>query len=89
MANGGRAQERNNRSRPARSCAVVAAMHTLKHPIDCADVEVHVLIEAGAEAVDEGDCADVQRTSTSTATASATRASHEPAEIFPPSGTRR
>ena len=36
------------------------ARHFLKHAIDCADVEVHMLIEAGAEAVDEGDCANVQ-----------------------------
>ncbi len=26
----------------------------------CADVEVNMLVQAGAEAVDEGDCADVQ-----------------------------
>lgn len=32
----------------------------LKHPIDDTDVEVNVFIEAGAEAVNEGDCADVQ-----------------------------
>jgi hypothetical protein len=33
----------------------------LKHPIDYANVEVHMLIEAEAEPVNEGDCADVQR----------------------------
>jgi hypothetical protein len=36
------------------------ARHFLKHAIDCADVKVHMLIEAGAEPVDEGDCANVQ-----------------------------
>jgi hypothetical protein len=36
------------------------ARHFLKHPIDCADVEVNVFVQAGAKAVDEGDCADVQ-----------------------------
>ena len=36
------------------------ARHFLKHAIDCADVKVHMLIEAGAEAVDEGDRANVQ-----------------------------
>ena len=36
------------------------ARHFLKHAIDCANVKVHMLIEAGAEAVDEGDRANVQ-----------------------------
>jgi len=39
---------------------IALARHFLKHAIDCANVEVHMLIEAGAEAVDEGDCAYVQ-----------------------------
>ena len=34
--------------------------HHLKHPIDHADMEVHMLIQAGAEAVDESHCADMQ-----------------------------
>jgi hypothetical protein len=38
-----------------------ARLGSLKHPIDHADMEVHMLIEAGAETVDEGDCANVQR----------------------------
>ena len=33
----------------------------LKHPIDHADVEMHMLIEAGAESVDKGHRANVQR----------------------------
>jgi hypothetical protein len=36
------------------------ARHFLKHPINHANMEVHMLVEAGAEAVDEGDCADMQ-----------------------------
>lgn len=36
------------------------ACHFRKHAIDYPDVRVHMLIRAGAEAVDEGDCADVQ-----------------------------
>ena len=31
-----------------------------KHAIACADVEVNMLVQAGAEAVDEGDCDYVQ-----------------------------
>ena len=31
------------------------------YPIDRADVEVHMLIEAGVEPVNESDCANVQR----------------------------
>jgi hypothetical protein len=30
------------------------------HAIDCADVEVNMLVQAGAQAVDEGDCDYVQ-----------------------------
>ena len=36
--------------------------HHLKHPINHANMEVHMLVQAGAEAVDEGDCADLRRT---------------------------
>ena len=36
------------------------ARHHLKHPIDHADMEVHMLIQAGAEPVDESHCADMQ-----------------------------
>ena len=36
------------------------ARHFFKHPIDHADVEVHMLIESGAEAVEESHRADVQ-----------------------------
>ena len=36
------------------------ARHFLKDPIDCAHMKVHMLVQAGAEPVDEGDCADVQ-----------------------------
>ena len=32
----------------------------LKHAIDCANVEVHMLIKAGAKPVDEGHCDYVQ-----------------------------
>ena len=42
------------------SGSTALARHFLKHAIDCADVEVHMPVQAGAEAVDEGDCADVQ-----------------------------
>ena len=35
--------------------------HFLKHPIDHANEEVHMLVQAGAEPMNEGDCADVQR----------------------------
>jgi hypothetical protein len=31
------------------------------YPIDRADVEVHMLIEAGVEPVNESDCVNVQR----------------------------
>ena len=37
------------------------ARHFLKHPINHADVQVHMLIQAGAESVDEYHRADVQR----------------------------
>ncbi len=40
--------------------SIALARHFLKHAIDCADVEVNMLVQAGAKAVDEGDCADVQ-----------------------------
>jgi hypothetical protein len=33
--------------------------HFFKHAIDYANVKVHVFVQAGAEAVDEGDCANV------------------------------
>jgi hypothetical protein len=36
------------------------AHHCLKDPIHNTDVEVNVLIEAGAKSMDKGDCADVQ-----------------------------
>jgi hypothetical protein len=36
------------------------ARHFLKHAIDCAHMEVHMLVQTGAEPVDEGDCADIQ-----------------------------
>lgn len=38
----------------------LATHHFFKHAIDYTTVEMHVLVEAGAKAVDEGDCADVQ-----------------------------
>ncbi len=31
-----------------------------KHTIDGANVKVHVFVQAGAEAVNEGDCANLQ-----------------------------
>lgn len=37
-----------------------SAGHRLKHPVNRARMELHMPFEAGAEAVDEGDCADVQ-----------------------------
>jgi len=46
-----------------RSCIssiALLARHFLKHAIDCADMEVHMLVQTGAKAVDEGDCAYVQ-----------------------------
>ena len=39
---------------------VALAHHRLKHPIDHTNMEVHMLVQAGAKAVDEGDCANVQ-----------------------------
>jgi len=39
---------------------IALAHHFFKHAIDCADVKVHMLVQAGAKAVDEGDCTDVQ-----------------------------
>jgi hypothetical protein len=36
------------------------ARHFLKHPIDRAHMEVHMPVQAGAEEVDKGDCANVQ-----------------------------
>ena len=35
------------------------ARRHLKHPIDYANMEMHMLIEARAEAVNESECADV------------------------------
>ena len=35
--------------------------HFLKHAIYHTDVEVHMPVQTGAEAVDEGDCANLQR----------------------------
>jgi hypothetical protein len=37
------------------------ARHFLKHPIARAELEVHMPVQAGAEPVDESDCANVQR----------------------------
>ena len=42
------------------SISTAFARRFFKHAIDFADMEVHMLIEAGAEAVDKGDCAYVQ-----------------------------
>jgi len=39
---------------------IALARYFLKHPIDCADVEVNVFVQAAAKAMDEGNCADVQ-----------------------------
>ena len=39
---------------------IAVARHFLKHPIDHADMEVDMPVQAGAESVDEADCADVQ-----------------------------
>ena len=36
------------------------ACHFLKHPVHHADVEMDVFVQAGAEPVNEGHCADVQ-----------------------------
>jgi len=48
----------------ARRCglniSIARARHFLKHPIDDAHMEVHMLVQAGAEAVDEGHGTDVQ-----------------------------
>ena len=35
--------------------------HFLKHPIDRVYIEVYMPVQAGAKAVDESDCANVQR----------------------------
>ena len=40
--------------------SIALARHFLKHAIDHANVEVHMLVQTGAKAVDEGDCAYVQ-----------------------------
>jgi len=34
--------------------------HFLKHPVHHTDVEMHMLVQTGAEAVNEGHCADMQ-----------------------------
>ncbi len=39
----------------------MVARHFLKHAIERADVKVHMTIQAGAEAVDKGQRANVQR----------------------------
>ena len=39
---------------------VALARYFLKHPVDHTDVEVHMPVQAGAEPVDESDCANVQ-----------------------------
>jgi len=36
------------------------ACHHLKHPVNHADMELHMPVQAGAESVDESDCAQVQ-----------------------------
>ncbi len=36
------------------------ARHNLKHLVNHANMEVHMRVQARSEAVDEGDCADVQ-----------------------------
>jgi hypothetical protein len=43
-------------------CGISAALahQFLKHPVHHTDVEVDVFVQAGAEPVDEGHCADVQ-----------------------------
>ena len=40
--------------------SVALERHLIKHPINHANVEVHMWVQAGAEPVDEGDCANVQ-----------------------------
>jgi hypothetical protein len=41
------------------SVTLALTSHFFKHAIDCANVKVHVFVQAGAEAVDEGDYANV------------------------------
>ena len=41
--------------------SALLARHRLKHPIDHTDMEVHMLVQAGAEPVDKGYGANVQR----------------------------
>ncbi len=36
------------------------ARHNLKHPVNHANMEVHMRVQVRSEAVNEGDCADVQ-----------------------------
>lgn len=40
-----------------RLCGVIRR-HRRKHPIDHAHMEMHMRVQAGAEAVDKGDCID-------------------------------
>jgi hypothetical protein len=42
------------------SISSALAHRVRKHAIDCADVEVNMLVQAGAQGVDEGDCDYVQ-----------------------------
>ena len=42
------------------SVIISIARHFLKHSVDHADMEVHMLVQARAEAVNEGHGADVQ-----------------------------
>ena len=41
--------------------SIALAWHFLKHAIDHTDVEVHMPVQAGAESVDKGQRANVQR----------------------------
>ncbi|MEY3125066.1 MAG: hypothetical protein RLZZ573_1586, partial [Pseudomonadota bacterium] len=42
-------------------CPFWLARHFLKHPVDHTDVQVHMPAQAGAQPVDESDCAKVRR----------------------------
>ena len=57
---GGRVKDDSRRVGLPTGISTALARHFLKHPIDCADVEVNVFVQAGAKAMDEGDCADLQ-----------------------------
>ena len=57
---GGRAEDNTRRRGLHLGSSLALHRHRLKHPVKHAHMEVHVLVQAGAEAVDKRHGADVQ-----------------------------